>query len=305
MFSTLTSLKDISSPRNEDIVYGVLNRPTDYLSSSSYKPEESDEIDRKIQANIHPARKNSDICSADDMDESSRIDDTQNTSRSSSSSSSDTSQRGDENLKLDQNEQQHQQPPAPVGNLNDKNTTQQIKSHLVSTSHDKIAQNILLSEPEAPILKQDVKFRQMQESLCKDEMKNHEIIKPKEIKKCYRIISDAPKVSSSSKRKLFQPIKIVSIKAMLLNQPKIITPAENLFTQKALSTSSNVNNTVLDTVEMNDTTKTQRPLEENELNVRSNFDTDESLIQCVCCHEWNLRIICENCADAQSMWNSM
>lgn len=47
-------------PKNEDIVYRALNRLTD----------ESDEVDRQIQANVLLACKSSGVCSTDDINES-------------------------------------------------------------------------------------------------------------------------------------------------------------------------------------------------------------------------------------------
>lgn len=253
MFSSLTPLKDVLSPRSDDVVYGAPNRPTDYSSSSSYyKPDESDGVDRQIQASIQSTLKNSDVCSADDLDESSKIDDTtQNTSRSSSSSSSsssdsssdsdsdsdsssssdsETEEKAEENFTPDQNEQDHQlqqqqQPQQPVDDLIDDGNTQEIKSHLGTTNH--IAQNILLAEPNDPILNEEEermkllneKRRRMQESLRKVEMQNLEKSKPKQTKKYHRAINDAKRdrlrgvqaVSSPSKRKSTQPKKVISI----------------------------------------------------------------------------------------------
>lgn len=274
MFSSLTPLKDVLSPRSEDIVYGAPNRPTDYSSSSSYyKPDESDGIDRQISASIQSGRKNSDMYSADDMDENSKIDDTtQNTSRTSSSSSSSSSEsssdsdsdsdsssssdsegeRAEENGTQHQTEQEHrqqleqqQQQQPPVEELIDDGNTQEIKSYLGTTSH--IAQNILLSEPSAPILNKDEeqlklleeKRRRVQESMRQIERKNQEKSKPKQAKKYHRAINEVKRdrlrgvqaISSPSKRKSTQPKKVISIHSQQIYSEVVSVQAGSQSTQ--------------------------------------------------------------------------
>lgn len=285
----MTPLKDTFSPQNEDVVYGAPNRPTDYSSSSSYyKPDESDGIDRQIQASIQSGRKNSNVYSADDMDESSKIDDTTHNSSktstssssssssdsdsdsdsSSSSSESDTSQRSQK--LVDENErEQPQTQPTPVENLIDEDTTEEIKSHLVSANQVNIAQNILLSEPEAPILKEDEKQfklliekrRRMQESLRQVEMKNQEKAKSKQIKKNPRTTIDvkrdrlravAPTIAPSpSKRKSTQPKKIVSIESQRIysETANVASGSRNTIIAEQLRTEAAGDNPIADAPE--------------------------------------------------------
>lgn len=263
--SSITPLKDHISPRGDQdiILYGAANRPTDYSSSSSYyKPDESDGIDKQLQASVQSAQKNSGVFSAEEFDDTSKIDDsTQNTlnssSSSSSSSSSDSSSDSDSdsssssdsdasrisctaqesvtNAKLEPDPKSEPSQsetiaqPTPTIPVED-DSTQFIKSHLISTCKVKIAQNILLSTPDtaAPVKSKEAeqialleeKRRRMQESLRQVEMKNHEKLKPKQTKKC-RAISEAkrerfrapPIVVSPSKRKSSQPKKIVSVQS--------------------------------------------------------------------------------------------
>lgn len=245
---TPISFKDIISPRSDhEIIYGAANRPTDYSSSSSYyKPDESDGIDKQIQASIQSAQTNS----ADEIEDSKvddttqNMDETQNTMNSSSSSSSSSSSDSDSDdsdsssssdsetsrishksvEKDEQPVEKDEQPAESVEPLPPKvieeDSTQIIKSHLVSTKEVNIAQNILLAVPEAPVLNEEAarqsllaeKKRRMQESLRQVEMKN---FKPKPTKS--RVMPDAkrnrlrpaPPVGSPSKRKSTQPKKIV------------------------------------------------------------------------------------------------
>lgn len=225
--SIFTPFKDMLSPHGEEVVYGAPNRPTDYSSSSSYyKPDESDGIDKQIQASVRSAQTNSGVYSADEIDDSSKIDDTtqnttQNTSRSSSSSSSsssdsdsdsdsdsssssdsETSQISQKALEPIADAEQNDPTIQPI-DVVDEDTTQIIKSHLVNTAEVNIAQNILLSEPE-PCQSQavfdkeaeqikllDEKRRRMQDSLRQDEMKNRDKMKPKQTKKYQRNITEA------------------------------------------------------------------------------------------------------------------
>lgn len=71
--SILTPFKDITtSPRSDhEITYGASNRPTDYSSSSSYyKPDESDGVDKQLQALIKSCRSHGsyNIYSSDEID---------------------------------------------------------------------------------------------------------------------------------------------------------------------------------------------------------------------------------------------
>lgn len=190
--SIFTPFKSTISPKNEEVVYGAPNRPTDYSSSSSYyKPDESDGIDKQIQASMQSVKTNSDVYSADDVNDDSRIDDTtQNTlntsTSSSSSSSSDSDSDSDSNTssssdsdeshisqKSPEKEQSiescaiNMEPPTSHQQLTetqsiqiveqtqpeqiDEDSTQIIKSHLGTAGEINIAQNILLSIPETPI----------------------------------------------------------------------------------------------------------------------------------------------------------
>lgn len=249
-----TPFKDMISPRSDqEVVYGAANRPTDYSSSSSYyKPDESDGIDKQIQASIQSDRKNSGVDTADEMDDNSKINDsTQNTLNESSSSSSSSSGSSDSDSDSDsssssdsdvsrvshksmekaiqpnETEQIEQiEQIEPMETIDEDSKLQTIKSVLDETKEVKIAQNYLLSEPEAPMLNEeakqwallDEKRRRMQESLRESEMKNHVNFKPKATKK-YRTIADAkrdrlrapPFAISPSKRKSSQPKKIVSV----------------------------------------------------------------------------------------------
>lgn len=252
--SIFTPFKDMLSPRSDqELVYGAPNRPTDYSSSSSYyKPDESDGIDKQIQASVQSVRTNSGVYSADEIEDHSKTEDTtQNTLNSSTSSSSssdsdsdtdsDSSSSSDSDASRASNKSPNKSPekspdkspdkssiksspeplqPEPI----DEDSTQIIKSHLVSTSEMNIAKNILLSVPEEPILSEeairqsllDEKRRRMQESLREVEMKNHEKPKSKQTKKTRATaererIRGPPVVASPSKRKSTQPKKIVSI----------------------------------------------------------------------------------------------
>lgn len=266
--SNFTLFKDLGiSPYTEDVVYGAANRPTDYSSSSSYyKPDESDGIDKQIQASVRSARTNSGVYSADEMDESSKIDETtQNTSQASSSSSSssssdsDSDSDSDSSSSSDSNTSQISQkaidlPNEPEENVQntrtdqpsdviDEDTTLMIKSHLVNTTEINIAQNILLSQPEPPIFNKeaeqikllDEKRRRIQESLRQAEMKNHEKAKPKQTKKYQRNINEAkrerlraaPNIVSPSKRKSSQPMKIVSISNQEIYSDPVVNVLSN------------------------------------------------------------------------------
>lgn len=170
--STLTPLKDLNSPRaDQDMIYGAANRPTDYSSSSSYyKPDESDGIDKQIHASVRSTRTNSSVYSADEFDYSQKdISDAtfheesnskHNSSSSSSSASSDSDSESDTSTSSsDSNTQQIDMDLQPTTvetfveqtNLEEEHrSTQYIKSHLISTEVG-IAQNILLAEPQSPI----------------------------------------------------------------------------------------------------------------------------------------------------------
>lgn len=166
---TFTPLKDLISPRgDQDLIYGAANRPTDYSSSSSYyKPDESDGIDKQIHASIRSTRTNSSAYSADEFDYSQKdnfdaalhdeSNSKLNSSSSSSSSSSDSDSESDtSSSSSDSNASQidiNVQPTNVIEQTNLKEelrSTEGIKSHLVSTQVG-IAQNILLAEPQSPI----------------------------------------------------------------------------------------------------------------------------------------------------------
>lgn len=241
------SMDTISPRSDQEIVYGAANRPTDYSSSSSYyKPDESDGMDKQIQATIH---KNSSCYSAEEMDESSKMDDTtQNTMNDSSSSSSSSSDSSDSDSDSDSSSSSD----SDVSRVSNKSTEevvqpneaekainseeivdedsklQMIKSHLIDTQQVNIMQNILLPVPEAPPLNEgakhqallDEKRRRMQESLRNAEMQNYDKIKPKQTKK-FRPLNEIKRdrlraplpVPSPSKRKSSQPKKIVSLES--------------------------------------------------------------------------------------------
>lgn len=265
--SILTPFKNTLSPRGDDVVYGVPNRPTDYSSSSSYyKPDESDGIDKQIRASIHSAGANSGVYSADEINDDSKIDDTtENTMNSSSSSSSssdsdsDSESDSDSSSSSDSDDSQISQksptkeqsteplpkevqsiglePTKPQPSANDQpsqpetineDSTQIIKSHLVTTAKVNIAQNILLSKPETPMkndeaIRLDIleeKKRRIQESLRQVEMKNHEKLRPRQLKKVRSAaevkrdrLRAQPVTVSPSKRKSTQPKKIVMVQS--------------------------------------------------------------------------------------------
>lgn len=187
-----TPAKDFNSPRSDsELVYGANNRPTDYSSSSSYyKPDESDGIDKQIEASRQPSVTN---YSFDDPDESilhqtnSSHNDSTSSSSSSSSSSSD-SDDSDSSSSSDSNASQISQQSVDAVTVVEATTDavdaceegaksefkepadesdeyasksiedlekmvreNEIKLHLTSTNEIPIAQNILLSEPEVPI----------------------------------------------------------------------------------------------------------------------------------------------------------
>lgn len=82
---------DLNSPHL--MVYGAMNRPTDYSSSSSYyHPDESDGIDKQIQASIHSGQKKNE---ADEMETSGKVEDVSQQSLNSSTSSSSSSDSSD------------------------------------------------------------------------------------------------------------------------------------------------------------------------------------------------------------------
>lgn len=241
------SCKDIISPRSDhELVYGAVNRPTDYSSSSSYyKPDESDGIDKQIQASIQSARTNSGVYSTDEIEDSKADDTTQNTLNSSSSSSSssdsdsdsdsDSSSSSDSETSQISQKSMEQEPSQPVERVEssppkviDEDSTQIIKSHLVSSNEVNIAQNILLTKPEEPLLNEEAerlalleeKKRRMQEALREVEMKNHAKLKPpKKTRSIAEVTRDRmqsrlrqpPATVSPSKRKSTQPKKIVSV----------------------------------------------------------------------------------------------
>ncbi|XP_031628794.1 uncharacterized protein LOC116344412 [Contarinia nasturtii] len=245
--SIFTPFKDIFSPKSEEIVYGAANRPTDYSSSSSYyKPDESDGIDRQIQASVHSNRTNSGVYSADEINDDSKIDDSQNTLNSSTSSSSSNSSSGSESDSESDSSSSSDSESSQIMNKSEKETqpteetnvkvsspkvinedsTQIIKSHLTTANEVNIAKNILLSVPQEPVKNEEAeriivleeKRRRTQELLREAEMKKHEKGKPKNVEqfKKYRAIAEAKRdqlrpptksTASPSKRKTTQPKK--------------------------------------------------------------------------------------------------
>lgn len=308
--SIFTPFKDMLSPQSDQkLIYGPANRPTDYSSSSSYyKPDESDGIDKQIQASIQSTR----TYSADEIEETSKIEDsTQNTinssSSSSSSSGSDSDSDSDSSSSSSNSDVSHVSNQSPVKATQpnepvepplpeqmEEDSTQIIKSHLVSTNEVNIAQNILLEEPETPIKSEEAmrhanleeKRRRMQESLRQVEMKNHEKTKPKQSKKV-RMIADRerlrgpPVVISPSKRKSTQPKKIVSVQSRQIyshvvniaseadNQTKVEVKTQSVTTERLITEASG-DNAIADA---SDVSTTQNP----------QF-TEEESVEAIKCH---------------------
>lgn len=187
----LTPCRDVlMSPRSDqEMVYGAVNRPTDYSSSSSYyKPDESDGVDKQLQALLKASRQYSNTQSADEMiDESADVSppnmsDGENIherlnysgSSSSSSSSSDSSDDNDSdssdsssnssgsnltrksfnNDEPIETEVNNVQKPSEVTALPQEDLASTIKSHIESTQSSVVAKSILLPEPEAVVDKE-------------------------------------------------------------------------------------------------------------------------------------------------------
>lgn len=293
--SIFTPFKDILTPKSTEIIYGAPNRPTDYSSSSSYyKPDESDGIDLKqIQASVHSNRTTSGVYSADELNDDSRVDESQNTLNSSSSSSSSSSDDSDSDTDSDSSSSSDSEPSQVMNksetevqpteeNTNDnvkvappelikEDSTQIIKSHLVSTNEVNIAQNILLDVPEEPVKNEEAernivleeKRRRTQELLREAEMKKHEKVKPTQFKR-YRQLAVArhepfrPPNVSPSKRKSKQPKKIQRNAQSVQSQAnKTSAKSEAKMQTERLITEAASDNAVIDA---SDVTTTHNPI---------------------------------------------
>lgn len=308
--SIFTPFKDILSPRSDqEVVYGAVNRPTDYSSSSSYyKPDESDGIDKQIQASIQSARTNSGDENEDHSKTENITQNTLNTSSSSSSSSdsdsdtdSDSSSSSDSDASRASNKSSHKSPdksplkpskPEPI----DEDSTQIIKSHLVSTNEMNIAKNILLSEPEEPMKSEEAmrlsvleeKRRRMQESLREIEMKN----KPKQTKKLNENkrknlmperehIRGPSAVVSQSRRKSTPPKKFVSVHNRQIYSQINVVPAEKRIeievksktvTTERLITEAAGDNAIVDASDVSTTQILAAPEEESVEAIKSHMN---------------------------------
>lgn len=242
----LTPFRDIPSPRSDqELTYGAANRPTDYSSSSSYyKPDESDGVDKQLQALLRAARTNTQ--SADEMiDEfvsnepphddpslerlnysgrssssssSSSSDDSDSDSSDSSSSSSDTNSTRksvtvdavEETDRLDAVEQN----VAEIKSLIESSTVGAASSTLLKES---MAAKDRRAEQEALLAEKRLRMQEF----CRQNNSAKPILKPAskaKTSKKVRSLAEArhdtfrgpTKIISPSKRKLSQPRKIVS-----------------------------------------------------------------------------------------------
>lgn len=265
--STFTPAKDLNSPRaDQDFIFGAANRPTDYSSSSSYyKPDESDGIDKQIHASIRSTRTNSSAYSADEFDYSHKDNSDAalhdesnsklNSSSSSSSSSSDSDTESDtSSSSSDSNASQMDITIQPMAeNVVEQTTlkdelrsTQDIKSHLVSSGAG-IAQNILLAQPQSPIADKEAekaetlalmesKRRRIQEKMRLDTQKvtrakstgKNLISTVKRIER-FRIPTTATR--SPSKRKSTLPQRFVPQSKV----SAVVKESQNIITQQVIS----------------------------------------------------------------------
>lgn len=186
----LTPCREVlMSPRSDqEMVYGAANRPTDYSSSSSYyKPDESDGVDKQLQALLKASRQYSSTQSADEMiDESAEVsppsiivgednsgerlnysgsssssssssdssddNDTDSSDSSSNSSVSNATQKSFNNDEptetLVDNVQKESEAVTPLA---DTDLASTIKSHIESTVSSVVAKSILLPDPETMV----------------------------------------------------------------------------------------------------------------------------------------------------------
>lgn len=255
----ITPAKDINSPRTiaHELIYGAMNRPTDYSSSSSYyKPDESDGIDKQIEASRRSSITTSFVCSTDEIDpnDTQETNDTHNdssssssssTSSSSTSSSSDSDSDSDSSDSSDSNASQisqrsqtsnkssttviEQHVNKSIEQLEEMVCENEIKLHLTTTNELPIAQNILLNEPEGPTIDQlaereklaEVR-RRVQEKLRENHPKNVErFAKPKPTRKIRSIAEERHAC-------LRAPQTVLSPSKRKATQPKRIVPREML-----------------------------------------------------------------------------
>lgn len=266
--SIFTPLKDLNSPREDGVVYGAANRPTDYSSSSSYyKPDESDGIDKQIQASVRSTR--SSVYSADELEFSRKENDVGsdaifndesssklNSSTSSSSSSDDSDSDSDSSsTSFDSNASQTsrkstQNVATEEIAAEDGSLSTIIKSHLVSASDIGIAQNILLTEPEPSAVDKEAekagtlalmetkrlriqdKLRQLETKKSGKNVKQKQTVKsrllPAKRNERFRLPTVAA-VRSPSKRKSTLPQKLVA------RQTIAQTETQSIITQQVIS----------------------------------------------------------------------
>lgn len=307
--SILTPFKDLFSPRSDqEIIYGAANRPTDYSSASSsyYKPDESDGVDKQIQSTIRS--RTSGVCSADELDdnkkEASTTENEQhdmdnkdklNNSSSSDSDSSDSDSDSSDSSSTSSNSSIASDKSNKLIEVNQPNDVDmEIKSHLTSTMQVGIAQNIL--ESEQPVIDKEAmnaenraalneKRLRVQQRLRLEPPKTRvKLAKKKQSQKVRNLAEQRHErmrtVFSPSKRKLTHPKKVVSLSETHQVYSTVTTSAAKMPIETCCNTAVGLNGS--QKVEKIEKTKIQPNMEEEsvdaiEIHMKANVESTSNV----------------------------